>query len=1116
MAYGDDPAVDVGLPTAVSPVPQAQVSGYGKDHAVTGYGKDPVSNVASPSIYEDEPGRYYGNLLPFSENETTHEKRWGIEENALVRSLARGMRDMGGRLTGPLTPEKLRGLNPDEQAAYLTFGGLPAKFGAGDPRNTLANPNNPMPTMRVTPEKLIGGLTPEQAKIIADSVQTEVKAGEKVSKRLGQDLAADTRTPEDIVAELNRGRQLEKPVALVDVAGANTQGLAGTTSRQPGESKAIYDRFFKSRDDSVGERTQADVSKYLAQGPSARRTVQGLQQLQVQEAAPLYKKAFEGGSIAPLEHQFTEAFNVASKTEKDVGRELAVAQNRLTTARAKSSQAGNVYSDSAANQAVREAQIGVTQAEAGVTAAQAEKQQILDVLRQTQEDASLNRPGAVWNPRIQQFLDDPLSKAGLAKGVELERLAALAEGRRFNPTEYAIVGEENGAPIVSKVPNMRTLDALKKGYDSIIQSERGTDGRLSQRGNEVNKVRKALLKEMDAINPDYAPARASWQGDAASMDAVNFGKNIHKYSPEEVRDFVADRSVSDKDFLRLGVADNILERIARTSYGGDEAKHMIKSEWAKGQLKPVFRSEADFRNFVDSTAMERLMYDTKTLVSGNSATAARAGEDIAHNLAAGASALRGAGHAVAGSVPSALLSVAHTIRYLGLRPKPELNAAIAKILTDTNIDIQVGKNGKLVVSSRVPLLDEKGQILHNKPPPVRRFLFDQVPPEPPGMAKGGSVDADMLRQFEDASAENKVPLSHLLAFGRLESNFDPKAVSPTGARGVMQILPSTAAKPGYGVEGIDPEMLLDAKANIDFGAKYVAALAKQTGLTDWDNPDQLSKVLQRYSGGADTNYNSNFNKHLASYGGIQARSREDALPGENSPITEPSSQNISFNDPPATLEEEQSPEEETVLGMPLYVWNVLDKNYKEKLLRAAVEKGVMPVEQAKKLLNQQSYAEGGLVESSIPSTPEPQVDIDAQTASMENPESTKDSVFIAQGSPYPPDIPVGTIVVRRPEGDLMTPSLDKAGLFLNAQDLTDQIMADILGYAEAKSEVQDPTVVQGVEPTGAVSSEMLSSPDKTADAAKAILAQSPNAALRMLTPDLAQQRRRLGAYIGQV
>lgn len=53
-----------------------------------------------------------------------------------------------------------------------------------------------------------------------------------------------------------------------------------------------------------------------------------------------------------------------------------------------------------------------------------------------------------------------------------------------------------------------------------------------------------------------------------------------------------------------------------------------------------------------------------------------------------------------------------------------------------------------------------------------------------------------------------------------ESNFDPKAVSKKNARGLMQLLPETAAH--FGVQNI-----FDPKENIDAGAHYLSDLLKR-------------------------------------------------------------------------------------------------------------------------------------------------------------------------------------------------------------------------------------------------------------------------------------------------
>jgi peptidoglycan lytic transglycosylase len=56
---------------------------------------------------------------------------------------------------------------------------------------------------------------------------------------------------------------------------------------------------------------------------------------------------------------------------------------------------------------------------------------------------------------------------------------------------------------------------------------------------------------------------------------------------------------------------------------------------------------------------------------------------------------------------------------------------------------------------------------------------------------------------------------------RHESNFDPEAVSSLGARGLMQIMPSTA----YGVAGSAADRLADPAVNLSIGQRYMIALA---------------------------------------------------------------------------------------------------------------------------------------------------------------------------------------------------------------------------------------------------------------------------------------------------
>ena len=74
--------------------------------------------------------------------------------------------------------------------------------------------------------------------------------------------------------------------------------------------------------------------------------------------------------------------------------------------------------------------------------------------------------------------------------------------------------------------------------------------------------------------------------------------------------------------------------------------------------------------------------------------------------------------------------------------------------------------------------------------------------------------------FNKASETYNVPVALLKAMAKQESNFDPNATSSSGAQGVMQLMPATAASLGV-TNAYDPEQ------NIMGGAKYISQLFRQ-------------------------------------------------------------------------------------------------------------------------------------------------------------------------------------------------------------------------------------------------------------------------------------------------
>lgn len=295
----------------------------------------------------------------------------------------------------------------------------------------------------------------------------------------------------------------------------------------------------------------------------------------------------------------------------------------------------------------------------------------------------------VWSPQLQRFLDDPALKSGLAKGFELERLDALAEGRPFDPHTMGVDLDAQGNIKLVKAPNMRVLDMGKRGLDAMIADERDPlTGRLSARGFSLEQVRRAYLNKIESLDKSgvYKAAREAWAGPSASMDAVRFGRTIFNQRPEEIAEHFEGLSDSDKEFMKLGVADMLKERIGKTGLSGDEAKSIIKNQWTKDQLRPLFKSDAEFNKFVDAVSAEQQMYGTGKTVLGGS-NAARETEDAMANIETGIHAAKGVGHAILGNPLATIQSYLRVKRDLGMRQNSALNTEMAKILFDPNLQL---------------------------------------------------------------------------------------------------------------------------------------------------------------------------------------------------------------------------------------------------------------------------------------------------------------------------------------------------------------------------------------------------------------------------------------------
>ncbi|HEY8424207.1 MAG TPA: lytic transglycosylase domain-containing protein [Clostridia bacterium] len=79
------------------------------------------------------------------------------------------------------------------------------------------------------------------------------------------------------------------------------------------------------------------------------------------------------------------------------------------------------------------------------------------------------------------------------------------------------------------------------------------------------------------------------------------------------------------------------------------------------------------------------------------------------------------------------------------------------------------------------------------------------------------------------SNEFGVDKAMIYSIMRAESSFDPKAVSRSGAIGLMQLMPSTALMLAYelGIQDFTTEMLFDPEINIRLGTCYYGKMLKK-------------------------------------------------------------------------------------------------------------------------------------------------------------------------------------------------------------------------------------------------------------------------------------------------
>jgi hypothetical protein len=458
----------------------------------------------------------------------------------------------------------------------------------------------------------------------------------KAAKIITGALADDGISPAEAAAKI--GNDPTGQLMLPDLGGENSKiarlGRALVTANTPA-SKEITSAI-NERDAGQFGRFAGSIRRDLSSDTDTYGNLENLVRQRGQEAGPLYEQAYEGGSIAPFEDQLRDHLQAATGSKGIIARQMKEIEQ---------SNPGALAARGAAGKQVRDRYMQLSDQ---LKQAEQTRQNVQAMFAKAKEDGTGGAPGAVWSPRVQQFLNDPIVRHGLNEGLEIERLEALAEGRQMNPSEYAVVGKDSdGKAIVGAVPNMRLLNAAKIGLDKILEGYRDkTTMRLAldQRGRAIDSVRRAFVNELDNLNPAYKAARKAWAGPSAAMDAVGSGQDFLRMDPEQIGKVQSGMSDAERDFFRVGAARALLDRISKAGDGADLTKRLYGNPQIREQIKAAFGPEAAAK-LDQAMASEKAMFETGNFITGNSATVNKA-----HDFGAGSAVRKVLGEMIQGGL----------------------------------------------------------------------------------------------------------------------------------------------------------------------------------------------------------------------------------------------------------------------------------------------------------------------------------------------------------------------------------------------------------------------------------------------------------------------------------
>jgi hypothetical protein len=239
--------------------------------------------------------------------------------------------------------------------------------------------------------------------------------------------------------------------------------------------------------------------------------------------------------------------------------------------------------------------------------------------------------GSVNDPKIMTILEQPEVKSvyDLARQIASGE-ANLAKVRGQDPSKFKLeplyIADAEGNIKISSIPDVRTLDYMKRAMDAMIKSGySSTDATVKTQAGTLKGMRNELRDRLKTVVPEYDTALTKYAGDMEVIDAMRTGmEKFRGMDHEEVAKLVKGMSPSEKEAFRTGVARDIYGQIMGPSSARNSAQNIIGSPEMQQKLMPLFDNPAHFNLFKSALERESQLFNQANSILANSSTARRA------------------------------------------------------------------------------------------------------------------------------------------------------------------------------------------------------------------------------------------------------------------------------------------------------------------------------------------------------------------------------------------------------------------------------------------------------------------------------------------------------------